>query len=436
MNKRNISWEIILAGFAFVGLAIYLISRSNGGPHAPHPPHHAADSMSVPHPPLPPSIVIDLQNLESLKNLRNLKNLKNFENLEELEFELKNLDKIIEHRDQTAAFEESTELSVNQALQKLEQELQQLENGDFNIKLHDKKVFINRRFEVEEASWSEVSPGVFVYRKAFAMPENHNMKLNLGFGNVNIVGTDSSGGEIVIQATGDVEDPKTLGDNLNMRIEKHNGDASFSLSSAGHSQFSDRVNLEATVRIPEQTNCDINTSGGHISVTHISGKQRFVTSGGHISLDELRGETFAKTSGGHITSDFIEGEAALATSGGHIRINKANGRIKLSTGGGHINIEQLSGEGEAKTSGGNISAEIASLNGPLDFTTSAGNISLLLPRSVNADIRARGTQATIGSTFDFSGTQTEGKIEGAINGGGIPIKAHCGYGNVSIKPND
>lgn len=435
MSTRNISWEIVVAGLTFVGIAIFLLNRGDRPGEGPRHARHYIDSLSVP-PPLPPSIVIDLQNLENLKNLRNLKNLKNLENLEHLEMELQNLDKVIKDKEVSIERGETTGFSVDQSLQKLEKKLQELEKGDFNIKLQDKKIFINRRFKVEEASWSEISPGVYVYRKSFDLPNNKNVDLDLSFGNVNIVGGDAPGGEIVLQATGDVEDPDLLAKNMLMQVKQHNGNTDFSISSKDRPSFSDQINLEATVTVPKQTNFNVSTSGGHISVTNLEGNQQLETAGGHISLDDLSGTTYAKTSGGHITGDQIEGNITLTTSGGHIKIEKATGNVNLSTGGGHINIDQLDGEGQAKTSGGNISADIRHLQGPLELNTSAGNISLLLPRSINTDITARGTRTSISDAFDFNGTQTEGKIEGAINGGGVPITAHCGYGNVSIKTND
>ncbi|MDZ7691360.1 MAG: DUF4097 family beta strand repeat-containing protein [Balneolaceae bacterium] len=432
MISRNLSWEIILAGLAFVGIAIFMLNSGNNRPNSPaRSPHLSLDSLKPPKAPLPPSFVIDLQNLENLKNLRNLKNLENLENLKHLEIELKHLDKILENQER--AIEESTEASVDQTLEKLEKRFQEFEEGSFDIRLQDNKVFINRRFKVEESSWSEVSPGVYLYRTSFDMRKNEDIGLNLGFGNVNIVGSDSTGGELVLQATGDVENPQLLADHLQIRSANNR---SYSISQKGELNLSDRIDLEATLTVPSETNFNVKTSGGHISATHLRGNQHLVTSGGHITLDDLIGSTYAKTSGGHITSDRIEGDANLSTSGGHIRIAHANGSLKLHTGGGNIRIESLQGQAQAKTSGGNISAGVQSVNGPMELTTSAGNISLLLPPSINADITAHGTETTIEQAFDFNGTRTNGKIEGTINGGGIPISIHCGYGNVSIKTND
>lgn len=432
MNSRTVSWEIVLAGLAFIGIAIYLLNKddvshsgsswSSAPPERPTPPAEA---------PLPPTIVIDLQNLKNLKNLQNLENL---ENLKNLEFEFKNLDKII--REHTAAIEESANTSVEQSLQKIEQSLQSMENSDFNVRLQDRKIFINRNFNVDEAAWSEVSSGVFVYRESFDLSRARAVDLNLGFGNINVIGGDDLKGELVLQATGDVESPEELQKKLEMMIDIGAEKASFDISSGERFNFSDRINLEATLTLPAEVNANIKTLGGHITANHLRGNQMLATSGGHITLDDLTGTSTAKTNGGHITGERIEGDISLSTAGGHIRINRVNGTLDLSTGGGHIEVREWAGGGQAKTNGGNISASLTSAEGPVSLNSSAGNISILLPTSVNADIELRGTETSIDGAFDFSGTKSEGKLTGTINGGGIPITANCGYGNIAIKAND
>lgn len=426
MSSRNISWEIILAGLAFTGFAIYLLNRHqvSNSTHAWHSSHRAI--VPVPPPPPPSTIVIDLQNLENLKNLKNLKNLEN------LEIELKNLDKIIRQHEQK--IEGSAQLSVEKSMQQLEQQLQKL--GDFNIKLQDRKVYINRDFNVKEATWSEVSSGVFVYRESFDASQAKTIDLNLGFGNVNIVGRDTARGELVLQATGDVPSPEEIQKRLTMLANIRDEHISFVISSNDQFNLSDRINLEATLTLPGNINVEVKTAGGHITATHLKGDQSLTTSGGHITLDDLAGKIIAKTSGGHITCNQLEGNVTLSTSGGHIKIDEVSGKMNFSTGGGHIEIQNWTGQGHVKTSGGNISAAIASANGPLGFTTSAGNISISLPRSIQANIEVHGTKASIEDVFNFSGTKTNGKIAGKINGGGVPITANCGYGNVAVKAHD
>ena len=435
MNKSNISWEIVLAGLAFIGIGIYLFNQNSSAPSSAATWQSGREAPSPPPAPsLPGAIVIDLDNLESLQNLENLKNLrnlKNFENLKELEIELKNIDKLIEKHTQREQVEESLDKNLKQ----LEAELQKIEDTDFNVKLQNQKVYINKNYNVDESQWTEVSPGVYVFRKSFTTSDIESMDLNLGFGNINIVGSNGEVGEITLRATGDMEDPANFTKQLDIQKNLASPGASFRVAPTSKSNISDRINLEATVTLPNATKIMANTSGGHINVNNLNNSQNLQTSGGHITLTSIKGETVAKTDGGHITCDRISGNTLLSTGGGHIKVNKPSGSLTAKTGGGHIEIQNASGDVTAKTSGGNISTSMQEVNGPLKFFTSAGNVTLNLPKTIQADLDITGSSVNLSDTFDFSGNKTKGSISGTLNGGGQPVVVSCGYGNVSISTN-
>ena len=436
MKKRSISWEIVLAGLAFIAIGIYLFNQSNDSTTSDTSKdswHSDAKPAAPPSPPsLPGAIVIDLDNLESLQNLENLKNLrnlKNLENIKELEIELKNLDKLIEKHQER----EQVQQNLDKGLQELENELQKIEEADFEVRLQNQKVYINKDYNVEEATWTEASPGVFVFRKSFSTADLASMDLQLEFGNLNIIGNGSNSGEITLRATGDVEDPATFSRQMEIVKNLTTPSASFQLKSVGENQISDRINLEATLSIPKSTKIMANTSGGHINANSLQNTQKLQTSGGHITLNSISGSTSAKTDGGHITCDQISGDIALNTGGGHIKVSKPNGNLTAKTCGGHIQIQDAVGSIIARTSGGNITSSIREATGPLKFFTSAGNITLTLPPSINADLDISGSSVNLADSFAFSGTQEKGSISGAINNGGTPVVASCGYGNVNIN---
>lgn len=433
MNTPKISWEIVLAGLAFIGVGIYLFNNNTSSKpsaatwqsqhNAPHPPSE---------PSFPGAVVIDLKNLKNLKNLENLKNLKNIKNLEDLEIKLRNIDKIIEKNTQNKQVQKNLE----QSLQQLETELQKIDKADFKVKLQDQKVYINKNYNVDEAKWTEVSPGIYVFRESFSAPNLESMNLNLGFGNLNIVGSNSQQGELTLRATGDLEDPAKFSENLAIQKNLTAADASFHLSPAKDSNISNQINLEATLTLPKNTKLIAHTSGGHITASDLNSRQDLQTSGGHISLDDIHGETVAKTDGGHITGNEISGNTLLSTGGGHIKITGSSGSLTAKTGGGHIEIQDASGSVIAKTSGGNISTSVTQADGPLKFFTSAGNISLMLPTEISADLDVSGSSVHLADGFNFSGTKHKGNISGSINGGGLPVVVNCGYGNVNISTNE
>lgn len=435
MSTTKISWEIVLAGLAFIGIGIYLLNQNsstensssaavwNSTPPAPAPP---SDSD------LPGAIVIDLENLQSLEKLKELRNLKNLDDLKNLEFELKNIESVIEKHAQSGVVKES----LDQSLKQLEAELQKMENADFRVKLQDQKIYINKDYNnVDEAQWTEVSPGVFVFREQFSISDMESMDLKLGFGNLNIVGSDNQQGELTLQATGNVEDPAKFAEQLKIEKNLSSPEALFRVIRANGSNISDQINLEATLTIPRKLKVIANTSGGHINASNLSNNQHLQTSGGHITLSSLEGKTVAETNGGHITGDQISGETTVSTGGGHIQINQSTGLLAAETGGGHIEIENASGSITGKTSGGNISASVQQAEGPLKLTTSAGSVSLNLPQNIAADLDISGSSVSLSDDFNFDGTKNKSSISGSINGGGVSVVVNCGYGNVKINSN-
>jgi len=432
MSKSKISWEIVLAGLTFAAIGIYLLNHdSSGNQNADVRNRHGEHRITAPEAPsLPGAVVIDLKNLDNLKNLENLKKLKDLDKLQDIQIKLKNLDKVIKEHAQKAQVQES----VDQSLKQLQTELQKVGGADYKVKLQNQKVYINKDYKVDAGKWSEVSAGVYVFRESFPVSNINSVDLDLGFGNVNIVGGDTKNGEITLRATGNMDDPATLSKKLAIQKKLDSSTASFEIYSVGRANLSDQINLEATLTIPQNIRVNVHTSGGHISADNLSSGQVLKTSGGHISLDELQGKTVARTDGGHISADHLSGDIQLSTGGGHIRINRFQGALTAKTAGGHIEIKDGMGHVSAKTSGGNISASMSRVDGPLKFSTSAGNITIFLPRDIAAQLDASGSSVDLSEAFNFSGTRNKGHISGRINDGTTPIVVDCGYGNVNINP--
>jgi len=417
MNTRNISWEIVFAGIAFVAIGIYLFNHNSSSSVSNQdvsstPPSVASTPSQTPSA-LPNTIVIDLQNLEKLENLEQLKNIKNFEEWKKLEVELKNIGQVFEQH----MNEEDIQKHLDENLKKLETELKRIENANFNVKLQDEKVYINKDYNLNDTQWTEVSPGVYVFQETFSTNGLESMDFDLGFGNINIVGSNAAKGEITLRATGNLEDPAAFSEHMNIIQKLTSPNAVFRMNSTNGSNMSNQINLEATLTLPKST------------------KLKAKTSGGHITLDTIEGETIAKTGGGHITCEQISGNVELSTGGGHIKVQNTNGSLTAKTGGGHIEIKNASGNIVARTSGGNITTSVQEANGPLKFYTSAGNISLMLPENIGANLDISGSAVKLADRFTFAGDKSKGSISGTLNGGGVPIVVGCEYGNVNIDAN-
>jgi len=422
MKSSSISWEIILTGLVLTAIGIYVIRGRSHAPEAFHGNDHPhIKHPEPPAPPSPPQVVIDIQNLDDLKNLDKLKELKNVKDLDQLRIKLKkNLKDVINEKE------------VEASLKKLDENMSKM-HDNVDIKVQGHKVLIQRRYNVKPGSWQEVSPGVYVYKEQLDPANLKKMNLRLGYGHINLQGNGSEQPELTLKVTGNFDSPDELRKKLNLDVESSGGQTNIDVSSKSRFSFFDNTNLNATVILPENTNVQAKTSGGHISARDLHGTEELKTSGGHITLEDLSGQISANTSGGHINTENLDGDIQLVTSGGHISIDHLKGHAQAKTSGGHISLSDIAGSIAAKTSGGNIDANISNVVGDLSFSTSAGNISIHLPSDAKADLALKGMRTSLNGNFNFSGTKKDNEIVGSINGGGPSISANCSFGNVSVQ---
>lgn len=228
------------------------------------------------------------------------------------------------------------------------------------------------------------------------------------------------------------------------------------------------LNFSFKIYAPQQVTTRLQTSGGNINLTGISGDQKFATSGGNLYLNSLSGHIDGKTSGGNIYMKNCKNELDLATSGGNIRAENSEGNLTLHTSGGSIQLNDLNGTIDAATSGGNIKGEsiagtlyartsggnvsLQNLSGDVKASTSAGNmdvsivhpgkyitlknsagkVTLTIPKNSGMDLRLNASQISTQNLVNFNGRNSKDEIEGTINGGGIPVNVDAGSGKIQL----
>ncbi len=209
------------------------------------------------------------------------------------------------------------------------------------------------------------------------------------------------------------------------------------------------ISVSFFVEVPVKTACDLNTSGGGISISKVEGMQKINTSGGGINIADISGNVRAHTSGGGIHVRSIEGKADVNTSGGGITITNANGDITANTSGGGIRLEDIYGKVNAHTSGGSINingvanyvkattsggridVDVTGLSEELYLETSGGGIRATLPRNLGMDLNLSANKVNA-ELINFSGYNKNGRLEGTMNDGGIPIYMHTSGGNINV----
>lgn len=417
---KTSSWEIIIAGFIFVGVAIYLIENGS-------------EPQKPPQPPTPPDSIqlnfdgerlklIELKNLENLENLKNLENLENLKNLSNL----KNITNFL-----PAEIRAEVEAEIDEAMKEFEQE-----SVDVVLDAEEGTISINRAMSATSGTWTAISPGIFAYTKEFDSNELAEAQLSLPFGSIDIIGSSDPKATLTVQASGQISNKKDLHSKLNTEADISPESAFFEIRTRDDQENDHNIQLQATLQVPHQVEVRSTTGAGHISSSDIEGSQFYKTSGGHISLKDLSGEISAETGGGHVTLTDSEGGFILSSKGGNIRTQNSNGSLVMTTSGGNLQAYDFSGSLEASTNGGNIELRLLDLSGNSTASTGAGSITIWFPKNGNAAFDLSGSSVEISSDLNFQGSSSSGTASGSIGNGGNNLTAKTTYGKVILNSID
>jgi len=116
------------------------------------------------------------------------------------------------------------------------------------------------------------------------------------------------------------------------------------------------------------------TGGGPIDVGNVGSDLTVRTGGGAINIGSAKGKVVAESGGGNLQLVSGSEGASLETGGGSIRVNKCTGEVKASTGGGGIDLGEINGGATMETGGGSL--KVASASGPVKAETGGGTIEL------------------------------------------------------------
>jgi hypothetical protein len=305
----------------------------------------------------------------------------------------------------------------------------------------------------------------------------NDAKINASGGSISVTGVSDAEARLEVYVTANnnenlskEEIQKRLDEYYTLDISINNNQliASVKPKHALNTNWKKSVNVSFKAYLPVNTTTDLETSGGSIDLSNLSGSQSFKTSGGSISVKNVKGKMKGRGSGGSIHISNSSNNIDLETSGGSIDAKNCMGDIKLRTSGGSLQLVGLEGNIDAETSGGSINAD--DIKGDLVTTTSGGGITLNnLKCNVEAETSGGGINAYITETtnniklrnsggsirlqlpankgFDldlnadkidvqlknFSGSADENSIKGKLNGGGTLVDAHSNSGKIEVS---
>jgi DUF4097 and DUF4098 domain-containing protein YvlB len=190
-----------------------------------------------------------------------------------------------------------------------------------------------------------------------------------------------------------------------------------------------RSSSEFVINLPRNTDLvKVETEGGDVTATGVTGRVEGETGGGSIHLDDIGGVISAETGGGSIEVGAVGGDLTLRTGGGSIKVASAKGKINAETGGGSVVVESGMQGAVLETGGGSI--EVQRCSGSLKATTGGGSIELG-EIAGPVEIETGGGSIRLSSATGAVRAETGG---GSITLNGVPAaRAETGAGGIVVK---
>ena len=172
----------------------------------------------------------------------------------------------------------------------------------------------------------------------------------------------------------------------------------------------------------------LETEGGNVDATGITGRVEAQSGGGSMHLDDIGGGLNAETGGGSIEVGTVSGDMGLHTGGGSIEVRHANGKVIAETGGGSIEIQSCAQGATIETGGSSI--VVRHCNGKVKASTGGGSIDL-------SDVGGPAEIETGAGSIRL--TSAKGHVHAETGGGGIELygvpsaSAETGAGGITVK---
>jgi len=267
-----------------------------------------------------------------------------------------------------------------------------------------------------------------------SLAASKNLHLRVDVGSVRVVGGSQQGISYVIHSKAYTSsEEKARSEFQNYKISAFvKGDTAWIVGEWQGSRPR-KFSGDFVINVPKQMDLvKVETEGGSVTGTGISGRMEAESGGGSIKLEDIGGTINAETGGGSIDVGSAGGDVSVHTGGGSIKVVSAKGKINaesgggsvvvvsglqgaiLETGGGNIQVDRCNGHLKATTGGGSIDA--GDIGGPAEFETGGGSIRLA---SAKGAVRAE----TGGGSIELNAVPSARASTGA---GGIIAKFIAG----------
>jgi hypothetical protein len=194
------------------------------------------------------------------------------------------------------------------------------------------------------------------------------------------------------------------------------------------------MSIRVEARVPSRFDLDILTQDGDVALGSFEGTMQIVTQDGDVTVESLRGPSIELRSqdGDLSAAALVADRVALETQDGDIDVDSLAGATRAHTSDGDIRIGAVdAADVELESSDGDVFVAINTA-GRLLIRTGDGDISIVAPATLQADVDFSGEEISLQSGFSLDGSVNRRRAQGRINGGGAEIRAHTNDGEVRL----
>ena len=185
--------------------------------------------------------------------------------------------------------------------------------------------------------------------------------------------------------------------------------------------FSINRSVRIEVSLPAQSDLEVGTGDGRVTIGPVAGRTRVTSGDGTITVAGLKGDIWLQSGDGAIVGSGLDGKLEAHTGDGPVRLDGRFDALDVTTGDGHIVIRAETG---------------SKLDSDWLIRTGDGGLDLSLPRGLKANLDAHTGDG--GILLDLpvlvSGNLTRRTVVGSLNGGGPPLMLRSGDGSIRIGP--
>jgi len=195
----------------------------------------------------------------------------------------------------------------------------------------------------------------------------------------------------------------------------------------------ENILVDFLVKVPREYDLDVRTAGGPLQFSGITGRVKGSTGGGSLTVRNMKGTQDLRSGGGSIVVEDIHGAVVAETGGGSISVRRVAGNVRATDSGGPIVAENIHGTVTVETKGGSI--KISGGDGEIQAVSLGGPIEIFVPKTIAATIDASSGGGEVVCDLPVTPSQKveTSRLQGTVNGGGIPIHAHTDGGSIKIR---